>query len=68
MNDLSSFKNNKMTQGMLLEMKNEIRPVGLTVVTNVISLGRLEAVEPSCDNMSCYGTWYQQEHSFTRRR
>ena len=57
-----------MMQGMLLEMKNEIRPVGLTVVTNVISLGRLEAVEPSCDNMSCYVTWYQLVHSFTRHR
>ena len=57
-----------MMQGMLLEMKNEIRPVGLTVVTNVISLGRLEAVEPSCDDMSCYVTWYQLVHSFTRHR
>ena len=57
-----------MMQGMLLEMKNEIRPVGLTVVTDVISLRRLEAVEPSCDNMSCYVTWYQLVHSFTRHR
>ena len=57
-----------MMQGGLLEMKNEIRPVGLTVVKNVISLGRLEAVGPSCDDMSCYVTWYQLAHSFTRHR
>ena len=57
-----------MMQGMLLEMKNEIRPVCLTVVKNVISLGRLEAVGPSYVDMSCYVTWYQLVHSFTHHR
>ena len=57
-----------MMQGMLLEMKNEIRLVGLTVVTNVISLVRLEAIGPSCDDMISCVTWYQLVHLFTRYR
>ena len=35
-----------MMQGMLLERSNVIRPVGLAVVTDEISLVRLEAREP----------------------
>ena len=48
-----------MMQGMLLEMSNEIRPVGLAVVTDEISHVRLEASEPSCDDMIFCVTWYQ---------
>ena len=35
------------------------RPVGLVVVIDEISLVRLEASGPSCDNMICCVTWYQ---------
>ena len=53
---------------MLFEMKTEIRPVGLTVVTNVISLVRLEAIGPSCDDMRSCVTWYILVHLFTHHR
>ena len=49
-------------QGTLLEMSNMIRPVGLAVVTYEISLVRLEASEPSCDDMICCVTCYQLVH------
>ena len=51
-----------MMQGMLLEMSNEIRPVVLAVVTYEISLMRLEASEPSWDDMICCVTYYQLVH------
>ena len=38
--------------------------MGLAVVTYEISLVRLEASEPSCDDKSCCVTWYQLVHSF----
>ena len=51
-----------MMQGMLLEMSNEIGPAGPAVVTDEISLVRLEASGPSCDDMICCVTYYQLIH------
>ena len=49
-------------QGMLLQIRECGKAVGLAVVTDEISLVRLEASEPSCDDMICFVTYYQQVH------
>ena len=49
-------------QGTLLEIRKCDKAVGLAVVTDEISLVRLEASGPSCDDMIYCVTYYQLVH------